>query len=171
MSRAAVAVGGLAAMLALGSCSKPAPKPPVRAFDTTLALSEVMAHVVQPAAMRFWGGTGTLYDKTGLHDLTPTTEEGWKTVEDGAAGVIEASNLLTIPARALPPQAEWYRHVDALNKIGKEALAAADRKDKAAMAEVGSRMDVVCDECHERFMPPEKRGEAPAPAAAKSPAR
>ena len=162
----------LALTLAAAACTKPAPPPPkpaALAFDTGVPLNEVMAHVVEPAAEKFWRGSGTLYDKSGLHDFTPTTPEGWKAVEDGAVGVIEASNLLSIPGRVRAPGTDWARHVAELNAIGKEALASAEKHDVKAMMLVGSRMDVVCDSCHEAFMTPEQRGEPPAKGAKAKP--
>src|SRR3954468_17329209 len=79
-------------------------------FNTTIPLDEVMAHVMDPAADAFWGGTGTSYTVDGDTDLSPKTEAEWKRVEDGAAMFVLGANSLMVPGYAREPIADWDRY-------------------------------------------------------------
>lgn len=118
-----------------------------------LPMPELMAHVVEPSARAFWSGSGVELTHAGLRDLTPTTDEGWKHVEDGAAGLIESGNLLKLPGRGRDPQAKWRAYADDLTRLGQEAKAAAEAKEGARLLDIGSRIDTACDACHAQFRP------------------
>ena len=64
----------IALAFALASCG-PEPKTlSAEPFNTNIPLDEVMAHVMDPAAYAFWGGTGTSYTIDSETDLSPKTE-------------------------------------------------------------------------------------------------
>ncbi|WP_174275322.1 hypothetical protein [Sphingomonas bacterium] len=151
------------ALLVLASCAQPTSAPDASSYDVNTPFKEFMGHVVQPAAARFWAGSGTVYDATGLHDRTPTTPEGWEAVEGGGLELVEIGNVLKLPARVRSPQADWIGHADMIIALAREAAQAAEHHDKAAMLSVGSRLDAACEACHIEFMTPEQRGDvAPA---------
>lgn len=137
-----------AAALLLGSCQQKAEQP---AF-TGLDMQELMIHVVDPAAFAFWRGSGWEITEAGERDLSPTTEEEWKVVEDGAATVAEAGNLLMLPGRPREPAAEWNRYAKLLTERALEAKAAAERKDKQAVFDTGGRLYEACVACHDKFV-------------------
>lgn len=139
----------LAACLITG-CTSPADR---ATTYTALPIKELMAHVVDPAAQAFWTGAGYELTPAGERDLSPTTEAGWKHVEDGAAGLIEAGNLLKLPGRPRPPTAKWTAHADALTALGVAGKAAAEAHDEARLLEIGTRVDDACDACHRDFRP------------------
>jgi hypothetical protein len=149
-SRAAVAI---ASLLTLAGCG--AKPEAATGFNTDMPMVELMGHVFQPAAENFWAGAGSISDADGTRDLRPTDAAGWKSVEDGAATLAEAGNLLLLPGRLREPAADWTRHAHDLTKVAMEAKAAAEGEaDEAALLDVGERLYNVCMECHEQFAPP-----------------
>jgi hypothetical protein len=155
-----IVITALAAILA--SCG-PKPNPvPAEPFNTNIPLSEVMAHVMDPAAYAFWGGTGTSYTVEGETDLSPKTEAEWKRVEDGAAMVVLGANSLMLPGYARQPSADWNRYARKVSEVAERAKSAVERKDTAAMRTIGDELDAACEACHKQFSP------APASATAKA---
>lgn len=122
-------------------------------YNVDMPMNEVMAHVMDPAAYQFWDGWGTVTDGAGVHDLTPTTEEGWKKVEDGAATVILTTNVLMLPGYVRPPEADWNRYATEVAKIAVAGKAAAERKDGAALGGIGEKLNAACEACHLKFIP------------------
>lgn len=139
----------LACALTLAACS---PQKPAATYNTDLDMVELMAHVVDPAAFAFWRGSGSEITEQGEKDLSPTTEEGWKVVEDGAATVAEAGNLLMLPGRARAPEKQWNEYAALMTKRALEAKAAAEAKDKQAVFDTGGRLYEVCTACHQKYV-------------------
>lgn len=150
----------LACVLLVAAC---APKAKEQAYNTDLDMVELMAHVIDPAAFMFWRGAGTELTEQGERDLSPTTPEGWKVVEDGAAMVAEGGNMLLLPGRARAPEAEWNRLAKLLSQRALEGMAAAEKQDKQAVFDTGGRLYEVCVECHQKYIiEPQEAGSAPA---------
>ena len=123
---------------------------------------ELMAHVIDPAAFMVWKNSGVDVDETGEHDRYPTTEEGWKVLEDGAVIVAEAGNLLKIGDRPRKPEAEWNRFADLLTERAMAMKTAVEARDKQAIFDTGGRLYEVCQGCHAKFpipaqQPPETK--------------
>jgi hypothetical protein len=142
-------VTGLA--LALAGCSQ-LPGAKRVEYNTDLPMNELMGHVIDPAAWAYWRGSGTEITAEGERDLSPTTEEGWLVVENGAATLIEAGNLLQMPGRPRAPEADWNRYSKQLTERAMVARAAAERKDKQAVFDEGGRVYEVCQACHKQFI-------------------
>jgi hypothetical protein len=137
----------------LASCGPEAKQQSAQPFNTNIPLDEVMAHVMDPAAYAFWGGTGTSYTIDGDTDLSPKTEAEWKKVEDGAATVVLGSNSLMLPGYARQPVADWNRYARVVSEVAERAKAAVERKDTAAMKTIGDELDEACEACHKQFSP------------------
>ena len=112
---------------------------------------ELMAHVIDPAAFMVWKNSGVDVDETGERERYPTTEEGWKVLEDGAVIVAEAGNLLKIGDRPREPVAEWNRFADLLTERAMEMKAAVEARDKQKIFDTGGRLYEVCQGCHAKF--------------------
>jgi cytochrome c556 len=141
-----------AAALVLTGCGQAQPEAAAPEFDTSYAMLELMAHVLQPAAERFWAGAGTVSDETGTHNLRPTTPEAWKSVEDGAITTAEAGNLLLLPGRVREPAADWRAHVQRMVAAAKAAQVAAERQaDEETLLDLGGKLYETCESCHEQF--------------------
>jgi hypothetical protein len=144
----------LLAPLAVAACAKPAKAPPPAQvqYDTRLPMDELMGHVVDPAAFTYWKGAGTEVTEKGERDLSPTTTEGWETLESGAAALIEAGNLLQLPGRARAPEADWNRYARELTARAIVAKAAAEKHDKRGVFDAGAAIYQVCTACHKQYV-------------------
>jgi hypothetical protein len=151
---------GLCAFAAI-SCSRPPETASVSAtappYNADLDVNELMIHVVEPAAYDFWRGWGIIYTAEGTKDISPRTSQEWLEVENGAATVIAATNVLMLPGFARKPEDEWYKLAKNVADIAKLGKDAAEREDKEAMYELGGKLDEACDACHEKFQPLEQR--------------
>lgn len=142
----------VAAAAGVGGCQ---PKPAAKAegaYNTDLPMAELMGHVIDPAAWTYWRGSGTEETLEGTKDLSPTTEEGWQQLENGAATLIEAGNLLQLPGRVRAPEADWNRYAKQLTERAIAAKAAAEKHDKQGVFDEGGRVYEVCTSCHRQFV-------------------
>jgi hypothetical protein len=139
----------LAALAVLLAACQQQPK---TEFKTPNDVKEIMAHVVDPASFMVWKNSGVDIDATGEHERYPTTEEGWKVMEDGAVIVAEAGSLLKVGNRPREPAAEWNRFADLLTERGMEVKAAVEAKDKQAIFDTGGKLYEVCQGCHAKFI-------------------
>ncbi len=144
----------LAGLLALAACSGPGGSgaPAGVKFDTTLPMSEFMAHVVDPAAQAYWKGAGVELTEAGETDLSPKDEEGWEALVTAASTVAEAGNALQLPDRARPPEAEWNRLAQEMTARAFDARKAADARDKQAVFDTGGRLYETCVACHAKYV-------------------
>jgi hypothetical protein len=138
----------------LAACAPPkAPAPAAAArFATDLPMTEVMDHVIDPAAFAYWHGSGTEITGSGERDLSPTTEAGWVALENAAAVLIEAGNTLQVPGRPRAPEADWDRYAQALSARAVTAKAAAEKRDKQAVFDEGAKIYEVCTACHRQYV-------------------
>jgi len=142
-----------AALLTACSPGKPAaPKGGEAKFNTDLPMTEYMGHFIDPAAFMYWKGSGTMIDEQGEHDLSPTTDEGWDVLVNGATMLIEAGNTLQLPGRARAPEADWNKYAQMLTERAIIARAAAEKHDKQAVFDEGGKLYEVCVACHEQFV-------------------
>lgn len=154
--------------LALAACS---PKPPTRPaapavqprYNTSLPMDELMGHVIDSAAFTYWKGSGTEETAQGTRELAPTTDEGWETLENGAATLIEAGNLLQMPGRPRAPEADWNRFAQQLTDTAVAAKAAAGKHDSKGVFDEGARLYQVCTACHQEYViQPQLKANGPA---------
>ena len=115
-------------------------------------MRELMLHVVEPAAEAYWDSVGTVMDMEGTRFFAPVTTEEWLVVENAAATLAEAGNLLLIPERRRDDP-RWEQYASALIDSGRQALAAADSRDADAVFVAGGEVYVVCADCHAAFAP------------------
>jgi hypothetical protein len=159
-------------VLILSGCSTPPPAaPPQPDFRPTFPIQEVMGHVIMPNADLLWGSFATNVTSKGIEEIVPRTEDDWERVRNYAVTIVEATNLLLIPGRAVaepgaqandatelsPAQMEqkikadpamWASHVKKLHDVAMESIAAIDKKSPEAMIEAGDHLDKACEECH-----------------------
>ena len=89
---------------------------------TTATIKDIMLHVVDPAGDMVWDAVSTVVDKKGLHETMPTTDEDWFKVRTGVITLIEASNLLMIPGRAMAKPARRSLRVSSSEPAEMEVL-------------------------------------------------
>jgi len=121
-------------------------------YDTTLPVTEIMGHMVDPGAFMYWKGSGEEVTTAGVKDLSPTTEEGWETLVSGATIVAEAGNILQMPGYARAPEADWNRYAQQLTAQALVARAAAEKHDKKAVFDEGGKLYEVCVACHKQYV-------------------
>lgn len=138
-----------------GPISQPAAEtaPPAPPYNGDIDVAEVMIHGMDPAARAFWAGWGEVYTADGMTDISAKTDEDWKKVEDGATMVMLATNTLMLPAYQRKPVEEWNRYAKNVADIAMLGREGADAHDKAAIEDIGGRLDTACDACHEAFRP------------------
>jgi hypothetical protein len=171
LATAAAALIGLTACDKQGS-SEQAPKPQA-------SIQDLMAHDIAPSAQKLWDATGVVSDDTGVHDLGPKTEQDWLALRQSAIALVEAPNLLamdrplTHPGAKLQGEGEggtatraeieaslakdrplFIAHARELQVEALKALDAIDRRDRAALENVGGHIDDACESCHTKFWYP-----------------
>ena len=136
----------------LAACSPKSPPADGPRFNTDLPMTELMGHVVDPAAFAYWKGSGTVVTARGARDLSPTTAEGWEALESAAAALIEAGNVLQLPGRPRDPATDWNRFAQDLSRTAIAAKAAAERHDKQAVFDQGAKLYQICTACHAQYV-------------------
>lgn len=112
-------------------------------------LKTFMEHVITPTAIVIWRTNGAIEDASGVRDLSPKTDEDWDDVVTATATLLESTNALRIPARALDD--EWEVYVQKLSVLAERAYGAAERHDLAAISNVSDELYSVCLGCHEHY--------------------
>ena len=132
---------------------------PPSGMSPKVKVKDIMNAMMVPSSNAVWNAVSTVTDTTGVHEVTPTTEEDWNNLYHSAAELAEVANLLMVPGRsrclggAIPAQyqADWSQKARELMEAANVALIAAKKHDVSAMGEAGERIDVSCDACHEKY--------------------
>lgn len=141
---AAVVAAGVLASPSFGEDATP-PSP----FQAYVDMKTFMQHVLTPAATIIWRANGLVIDEKGEHDLSPKSEADWEGIVSGAATLVEATNALMIPQRALDPQ--WSFYVKNLAAAANQAYLAAEARDLKSISQVSDRLDGICAACHRHY--------------------
>ncbi len=153
---------------AVAPCQLPgAPASKTPATDTTgpstmspkAYVKDLMNYMVMPSASGVWNAVATSTDQTGVHESKPQTDEDWNKVIAAATELTEATNLLMVAGRkrcvggAIPAAfvTDWNRKAREVGEAANIALIVAKKHDADALGEAGERIDVSCDQCHERY--------------------
>ena len=184
----------------VASCQAKQPEPAAPAavqppYTTTATVKDIMLHIIDPAGDMVWDSVSTIIDKGGIHETVPKTDEDWNKVRNGVMMLIEGSNLLMIPGRAMahpgeksvapgvelePAEMEelvkkdipgWQQRARDLHDIGAQVLKIVDAKDAQKLFDIGEDIDKACENCHRAYWYPNEvipplPGAAPAPASA-----
>lgn len=129
-----------------------APAASQTASGPTLSVKEVMRHVVNPNAERFWKGGGSVSTEAGVEERAPTSDAAWAEMVDAAATLQEAGNLLMAEGRG-PDREAWVRYARQLAVAGAAGVEAARAKDADKVFETGGEIYNACFACHARYIP------------------
>jgi hypothetical protein len=174
-----------AAVIAASCQSKPvepaAPAVAAPPYTTTATIKDIMLHIVDPAGDMVWDSVATVIDKKGLHETVPRSDEDWFKVRTGVITLIEASNLLMVPGRAMAKPGEkseapgvelepaemevlvkkdlegWNSRAKDLHNIGLKILEVVERKDEKALFDIGEDLDKACENCHRAYWYPNEK--------------
>ena len=72
-------------------------------FNTQITIREIMASLIDPHADALWNSVKVVSDENGITEYYPETEEDWTALRISAVTVIEGSNALMMPGRAVAP--------------------------------------------------------------------
>ena len=114
-------------------------------------MHDFMAHLLTPASEAIWESSGYVITEEGEFSLEPNNEEEWERVLYGAKVITESASLLSIPSRS-KNRNEWIVFAGLLEGVGQKAFEAAERKDVAALFEIGAELYQVCVACHQVYM-------------------
>jgi hypothetical protein len=122
-------------------------------------VKDLMNYMMMPSAAGVWNAVATVTDQTGVHEFRPKTDDDWNKVIAAATELAETPNLLMVPGRrrciggAVPAAfaTDWRRKAREVAEAANIALIVAKKHDADALAEAGERIDVACDECHEKY--------------------
>jgi hypothetical protein len=122
-------------------------------------VKDIMNYIMMPSAAGVWNAVATVTDQTGVHEIRPKNDEEWNRVIGAATELAETPNLLMIAGRKrcvggeIPAafKTDFARKAREVTEAANIALIAAKKHDVDALAEAGERIDVACDECHERY--------------------
>lgn len=168
---------------ALTSCSEPAQdastamnnsqvSSPDSRFNTDITIREIMSSLVDPHADALWNAVRVISDENGITEFVPETEEEWGALRISAVSIIEGSNSLMMPGRAVARPGEtgiypeyeftpeevaerlandfqsWAGFAGGLQDAAFGILDAVDAQDTEALSEWGAYLDEACEACH-----------------------
>lgn len=176
-----LATGACIGLLTACSGGAPAAKPAQTAaspYKPTATFQEIMDSVVDSSADYLWQAVSSTADEKGIHDNQPRTDAEWHEFRRRAIMLVEAANLISVPGRRVAVGDKTIESGDPLNvqqiqqrldtrhdelvgfagglrDISLKLVAAADKRDVAAITDLGGTLDEVCEACHTVFWYPE----------------
>jgi plastocyanin len=175
----AVVLGALSvAFLAAGGCNRREERQPQSEFRPTATVKDIMTSVIDPEADVLWNSVATIVSLSGTEERAPKTDEEWAAVRRSAVQLVEATNLLRIPGRAVARPGEksenprielqpetiqkmiaedpstWRTLVDRLHDAAVPALKAIDAKNAKGLFDAGEHIEHACEACHQRYWYP-----------------
>jgi hypothetical protein len=191
-----------AALVLATACQAPqTPAPAAKAqpaavdpgYRPVSTIKDIMDSMVDYNSDWLWDAVSTEYTAKGVIDRRPKTDDDWKEARKHAISLLEASNLLLMPGRAVAKPGEksenpgieegpeeikalmdadpasWVKHAHGLFDSTKLMLDAIDKKDADELLDLGDQLDQACEKCHTQYWYPhqfDKRATAPAGAGA-----
>jgi len=149
MRRRASIVGAIVMLAFAASPSMSETIAPMPPFKSHVDMKTFMEHVLGPAARIIWSVNAVTIDEQGEHDLSPKSDGDWETIVSGAATLVEATNALMIPQRALDKY--WNIYVTKLAGAAEKAYRAAEAHDLKSVSEVSDQLDGICASCHRHY--------------------
>ncbi len=160
--RLIVAATGVLAFFC-SACTGPEPE-----YRTTATVKDLMDSVVDPNADFLWKSVSTRSTAQGIIETAPKTDDDWKELRRHAIALLEATNSLQIPLRAvaqpgekaersdieLSPEviktlidsdrASWIKHNHAMHDATALMLKAIQTKSTDGIVEAGDQIDKAC---------------------------
>ncbi len=115
------------------------------------SVRKLMKDEVDPAAQIFWKSSGSVSDVNGTTDLTPTTDEQWKKVEDATKHLVELGQLMKSDDYAQDRGPAWLKFADGMIDMSKQAQQAVASRNSDRMFEIGAYLYDVCSACHQAY--------------------
>jgi hypothetical protein len=147
-------------------------------YRPTATIKDLMDAEVDYNADWLWDAVSTEESAQGVVDRRPKTDDDWKEARNHAIALLEASNLLQMPGRAVAKpgeksenpgieegpeeikalmdadRASWVNYAHGLYDSTKLLLDAIDKKDADQMLDLGDQLDQACEKCHMHYWYP-----------------
>jgi hypothetical protein len=147
-------------------------------YRLTATIKDLMDAEVDYNADWLWDAVSTETSAQGVTDRRPKTDDDWKEARYHAIGLLEATNLLQMPGRAVAKSGEksenpgieegpeeikalmdadrasWVKYTHGLYDATKLMLDAIDKKDADQMLDLGDQLDQACEDCHKHYWYP-----------------
>ena len=147
-------------------------------YRPTATIKDLMDAEVDSNADWLWDAVSTEISARGVIDKRPKTDEDWKEARNHAIALLEASNLLQMPGRAVAKpgeksenpgieegpeeikalmdadRASWVKYAHGLYDSTKLVLDAIEKKDAEQMLDLGDQLDQACESCHMHYWYP-----------------
>ena len=144
-----------------------------------------MAFVVDPTADALWATVSVVNDSKGTLEKAPKTDEEWAVVRGYAVQLIESSNLLQMPGRAIAKPGEkphypgielefdaigrlidsdrapWNTLAHGLHDKGTALLKPIDAHDAEGFRDASETLYDACENCHKQYWFPPRTPQAP----------
>jgi hypothetical protein len=115
---------------------------PPAAMRPVGTLSDLMVKILYPAS------DAIFYITT----RAPETEVEWNELEGKALMIAETANLLMMPSRARDRN-QWMADAKLMLDAGEAAVAAAKKRDLAALEALNEQLYRSCTTCHQHYRP------------------
>jgi hypothetical protein len=168
-----------AALFAVGCGQEPAPAPQGGSdYQPVATVRDIMTGMLDPSSAAIWQSVAMTITAAGADVKAPKSDEDWAALRTHALQLIEASNLLQIPGRAmarageassfpgieLGPQeiqalvdtdrAGWMTRARELHTAVMPTLQAIEAKDTQKLEDAGELIDAACENCHLQYWYP-----------------
>ena len=130
------------------------PAPAAPAPPPVATVLQVMQGIVAPASNVIYRSVSTVITAAGTVETAPKTDEDWEIVASSAAALAEGGALLLSGNRARDT-ADWRRLSQAMIDSAMTALKAAKARDTEGILAAGEVLNASCDNCHQRYPPPD----------------
>lgn len=170
-----------AAPVAQSVVATTAASPAAQAGDAShlvATIQDIMDSAVDPSADYLWESVSTTVNKKGIDERRPRSDKEWHEVRRRAVLLAEAANLIAMPGRRVARgsnvledgapldtpaiqkrldanPAALAGFADALRSTSVQLLDAIDRRDVAALTDLGGTLDEVCEACHRTYWYPD----------------
>lgn len=174
-------------LLLTGGCQASRPAAPAAGAQSASAesdyrpastIKDIMDAMVDYNSDWLWDAVSIEYTPKGVIDRRPKTDEDWKEARKHAIALLEASNLLLMPGRAVArpgeksenpgieegpeeikalidaDRATWVKSAHGLFDSAQLMLDAIDKKDSELLLDLGDQLDQACEKCHEHYWYP-----------------
>jgi len=149
-------------------------------YRTDATVKDIMDSVVDPNADFLWNSVSSVTTLQGTVDKAPRTDDEWREVRRHAIALMEATNMLRIPGRAVArpgekasdprieeqpeaiqsfinrDRATWEKAADGLYDTTALILKAIDAKNVDGILNAGDLIDRACETCHLKYWYPKQ---------------
>ena len=147
-------------------------------YRPTATIKDLMDAEIDYNSDWLWDAVSTEISAKGVIDKRPRTDEDWKEARNHAIALLEATNLLQMPGRAVAKPGEksenpgieegpeeikalmdadratWIKYAHGLYDATKLVLDAIEKKDAEQMLDLGDQLDQACEKCHMHYWYP-----------------